>query len=113
MWKILTHVKVLDSGKLQYRHYKGHWQDINAAEKASMGGLTEADNVRILLPVEENSRFIGQDIEIGDYLVKGDVNPEPETLRELLKWYSAKKVTRIIDADFGSHNLQHVEIGAK
>ena len=74
------------------------WQEKNVVNPST--GFVEANEVNVYIPTLEKG------IEVGDIIIKGNVETETPTL------YSEKKftVTSAIPCDYGTKAMQHTEI---
>ena len=73
-------------------------------------GYTDANNVEVRIPYEQNANVSISNFKIGDIIVKGELKTNI-TKQQDLKGYDIYNVTSITNNDFG--NNQHIHLGGK
>jgi hypothetical protein len=73
-------------------------------------GYTDANNVEVRIPYEQNANVSISNFKIGDIIVKGELKTNI-TKQQDLKGYDIYNITSITNNDFG--NNQHIHLGGK
>lgn len=74
-------------------------------------GLTESNDLKCYIPYE-NDNLKNVLIEIGDYIVRGEINENITSKRDLAN-YDFYTITSKELRDYGSERMKHLQIGAK
>ena len=73
-------------------------------------GYNSADDVEIRIPYNENNNLNINNFAVGDIIVKGTINQDIDTQKDLSN-YQIFNITSIINNDFG--NNKHIHLGGK
>ena len=74
-------------------------------------GYDNANDVQIRIPYDTNSELNIENFDIGDILVKGDLDFNIETQQDITDDYEVYNITSIKNNNFGLN--QHIHIGGK
>ncbi len=104
--------------------YGVHWQDSKGVN-ILRSGLESADSAKLFIPFSSGENYLTPKefkvnynghftLQHEDVVVKGIVEDEYTTIKDLEKKYDfVKTITTVDTKDFGSKNMQHWEVGAE
>ena len=103
--------------------YGVHWQDTKGAN-ILRSGLESADAAKVYIPFTSGENYLkpkdfkGETeghftLQHEDVIVKGVINDDYTTLKELEKKYdNVRTITTVDTKDYGSQRMKHWEVGA-
>lgn len=75
-------------------------------------GYDKANNVTVYIPCDKND-LTDVEIKTGDIIVKGEIDILIEKESDLKAYTDVFNIQTVIPQEFGSTDMQHIEIGAK
>ena len=82
----------------------GHGSSLNK-------GIEEANDLKCYIPYE-NDNLKNVLVEIGDYIIRGEINERITSKRDLMN-YDVYTITSKEIRDYGSESMKHLQLGAK
>ena len=74
-------------------------------------GIVEGNDLKCYIPYE-NDNLKNVHVDIGDYIVKGEIMTNIASKRDLGS-YDYYTITSLEERDYGSESMRHLQIGAK
>lgn len=74
-------------------------------------GYDKANDISVWIPYNQNVNLKNIPFSIGDIIVKGEISKT--ILKQSDLSVETYNITTLIDNDYGSYNMQHIQIGAK